>query len=116
MKLNVLSRVLLLSLLPKEGNITTLRIVRKLQEDLSFTEEEYKQFALTSVDGTVTWKNDVETDIAIGPRAHVVIQETLMAHSREKTLRSEHLSLCDLFLEEDKPVRKPKPVREMTGK
>ena len=40
MQLTVLERILLLNLLPKEGNVITLRVVRKVREALSFSDEE----------------------------------------------------------------------------
>lgn len=42
MKLNVLERLLLLQLLPESGNLTTITIVRKLRESLSFNEDEHE--------------------------------------------------------------------------
>lgn len=41
MKLNVMERITLISLLPESGNFVTLKIVRKLRETLSFSEEEH---------------------------------------------------------------------------
>jgi len=40
MQLGVFDRVILLNILPKEGDFTTLKIVRKLREDLSFDDPE----------------------------------------------------------------------------
>lgn len=51
MKLNVLERLALLEVLPKEGDFVTLKLVRKLRESLSFNEAEIKQ-----IDFNQNWK------------------------------------------------------------
>jgi hypothetical protein len=43
MELNVLERLALLEVLPKEGDFITLKLVRKLRESLSFSEVEIAQ-------------------------------------------------------------------------
>jgi len=44
MKLTILERTQLLQALPPQGDILTLKILRKLRETLSFSEEELKTF------------------------------------------------------------------------
>jgi len=51
MKLSVFERLNCLSILPVEGSFFTLKIMRKLREDLSFSEEENKL-----LDFKTTWK------------------------------------------------------------
>ena len=48
MKLSVKARLLILQVLPDESNITTMRIVRDLQGNLSFSEAESKALAFRS--------------------------------------------------------------------
>jgi len=101
MELNVKDRLLLLSILPKEGNITTLKIVRKLREDLSFSEEEHKAFEI-KIEGNMTlWNQEkaVSKNIDIGEKANDVIVEALNALSKNSKLREEHLPIWDLFVE-----------------
>ena len=43
MKLTVYERLALISILPKEGDFVTLKLVRKLRETLSFSEKEIAQ-------------------------------------------------------------------------
>lgn len=45
MKLTIIERLKLLDLLPREGNRLNLKIMRKLRESLSFSEEELKSFS-----------------------------------------------------------------------
>jgi len=64
MKLGVGDRLILLSILPREGDITTLKIVRELRENLSFDEAEHKELQLTSEGDTVRWNDkQIEKDI-----------------------------------------------------
>ncbi|MCJ7743299.1 MAG: hypothetical protein MUO99_01895 [Dehalococcoidales bacterium] len=51
MQLNVLERLALLEVVPKEGDFITLKLVRKLREALSFSESEISQ-----IDFNMNWK------------------------------------------------------------
>jgi len=44
MELTILERIKLLEVLPPQGDLLTLKILRKLRETLSFSEEELKSF------------------------------------------------------------------------
>ncbi len=44
MKFDIMERVKLLEALPPQGDLTTLKILRKLKESLSFSEAELKEF------------------------------------------------------------------------
>jgi len=55
LKLNTAQRLVLLDVLPKEGNYTTLKIVRKLKESLSFSEEEHKRLKFVQDGDGVRW-------------------------------------------------------------
>lgn len=102
MDLSVLDRLLLLGLLgtaPAEADITMHRIVRKLRDELGFSEAEHELLGLKSEDGKVTWTNTehVKT-VEIGPKGHALIADLLTQASEAKKLRAEHLHLCDVFL------------------
>lgn len=100
MKLNVLNRLLLLNLLPKEGDITTLRIIRKLQEELSFSEEEHKALNFTEDGTALNWTSsaDVPKEVSIGVKASAIIVDVLEKRNAEKKLTAEFLPLYDLFI------------------
>ena len=100
MRLTVMDRILLLNLLPAEGSVTTLRIVRQLREDLSFSEEEHAALELVQADGKVTWNpaKAVEKDVAIGLKATNLIVEALTELSKAKKLQPSHLGLYDKFV------------------
>lgn len=101
MQLSVFDRVLLLNILPDKGDVTTLRIIRDLQTNLGFDEEETARIGIRNVDGGVQWdaaKAELR-DIPIGPRAHALIVQTLDELSKKKTLTLQQLDLYDRFTE-----------------
>jgi hypothetical protein len=103
MILDVLERLVLLSILPKEGDFTTLKIVRKLREDLSFTEEEHAVLKFEDVEngGGVKWNYTAEDskEIQIGEKASDVISKVLEKLSSDKKLGEHHLSLYEKFVD-----------------
>ena len=78
----MLERLLVLKLLPRHGNLTTLRIVRELERELSFSEEEHAALQFVNHEnGAVTWKasDDKEKDVELGEVAHRLVLEGLAA-------------------------------------
>lgn len=101
MQLNVLERVLLLNIIPVEGDITTVRIVRKLREALSFSEAEHEELKLTQEGDRLSWApNDLLKEVEIGPKAMAVIAKVLRRLSNEGKLPETYLDVYDKFVEE----------------
>jgi len=98
-KLSVHERLLLLNMLPKEGDLTTIRLVRELRETLSFNEEEHAQLNFQQSGGQIRWQDGVvkAKDIDIGPKASDVVRDALAQMDKAGQLREEHLSLVDTF-------------------
>jgi len=105
-KLNVMERLTLLGVLPKEGNFASLRIIRKLQERLSFTEEELKEFEVDSNEetGTVNWnpKGNEEKEVEVGEKACEIIKAKLKQLNDEKKLTQQHVSVYEKFMLDEK--------------
>jgi len=115
MKLNLMERFTVLQILPTEGNFATLNIVRKLQEALAPTEDEYTEFGIKGPgeefieeDGTVTiipedktrW-NTVgaeEREIEVGEKASDIVVEALNKLDKEKKLTPQHLTVYEKFV------------------
>ena len=100
MKLNVLERMVLLQVLPVQGNLTTLRIVADLRNELSFTEEEHARldFQVDTASERLTWNEDgTLKDVEFGAKAMVIVQERLEELDRQEKLTAKHLPLCDKF-------------------
>ncbi len=132
MKLAVMDRLQLQGILPKEGDHVTLKIVRKLREALSFSEQEIKdlgflwEFAcpvcgvrtLASAAPTcpkcsatmantnkIVWdtSKDPNKDVFMGRTAETLCRNALKKLSDDKKLGEEKLSLFEKFCpDEDK--------------
>ena len=100
MELTVLERLLLLNMLPVEGDLTTIRIVRDLRVELSFDEAEHAALNFRSV-GTeqVQWDDDAIADKSFdfGAKATALIVTALEKLDSEHKVQQQHLDLFDKF-------------------
>lgn len=101
MELKVADRLVLLNLLPKEGDFTTLKIVRKLREDLSFSEDEHKALEFKQDNGSIQWNpnSDIPKEIPIGEKASDMIADVLKKLDKDKHLQEQHFALYEMFVE-----------------
>jgi len=102
MLLSVKERLVLLQAIPPQtGNLTTLRIVRKLREDLSFSEEEHGELGLRVEGGQITWDGEAQKskEIEIGEVAHQIIVDNLRALNGREALTEDILDIIDKFPE-----------------
>ena len=107
MKFDVKERLLLLNLLPKEGDVTSLRIVLDLRRSLSFSEKELKLVKFKSTGQQITWdpsKNTIK-EIPIGEVASKMIQESFKQLDEKKKLSLDMLPLYDRFHNTKKEVK-----------
>lgn len=99
MKLSVGDRLVLLSILPQESDFTTLKIVRKMKEDLSFSEDEHKALKFRFEDDRVFWEDTkVDRDIAFGEKATDIIVNAFGELDKQKRLKLEHMELYERFV------------------
>jgi hypothetical protein len=100
--LTIKERLLLLASLPREGNITTLRIVHDLRAALSFSEEEHAALKMEQDAEGFRWDSTVsqDTEVEVGPRAYVIVQDTLKGMDKSNKLTEDFFSLWDKFCEE----------------
>ena len=96
MKLSVYDRLILLNVLPAEGDITTLRIIRDLSKELGFSDKEYQKLSIRQEGGTVQWDTTVESDkdIEIGVTGSALLLDVLQKMSDGETLS---LSQLDIY-------------------
>jgi len=103
MKLTVFERLILMSILPGEGNFVTLKIVHQLKQSLSFNEDEIKKYKFVQdmEKGSVVWDQSVdqEADIQIGEKAMDLIVSALKKLDEGKKLTNQHFSLYEKFIE-----------------
>ena len=101
MNLTIRERVILLSILPKEGNYTMLKILTNLRMSLSFTEEEVKKWNIVSDPDTMQtrWDSDAEAvEIPIGEKATDIIVDAFKKLNRENKLVEEMLDTYERFI------------------
>lgn len=99
MELGVAERMVLLSILPKEGDLLSLRIIRDLQASLSFSEEEHVKYEIKFEGGNTSFKETGETKgVEIGKRAKEIIQEAIDTLDKKKQLNIAFLPFIERFL------------------
>lgn len=100
MKLGVQERLILLGVLPQEGDFVTLKIVRQLQSDLSFSEEEIKRYNFKEDKKRIHWDNEDKQgkEIEIGDKAKEIIATALKKLNDTKELKMSQLSLYEKFV------------------
>jgi hypothetical protein len=99
MKLDVAERIRLLGILPEKGNLLTLKIVRTLRDELSFSEAEHKDMNIEVKQDRITWKDGAaEKDVEIGDLAKEVITLRLRAMDEAKELTLPDIDLWEKFI------------------
>lgn len=101
MILTVKERIQLLNILPAEGDILSLRLVRKLREALSFSEAEHAALKIEATPTQVKWDQEAATgadkEVEIGPKAHEIVAVELRKLSDQRKLNEQYLDLYDRF-------------------
>jgi hypothetical protein len=102
MELNLKERIILLNILPKQGDISTIKIVRDLQDNLAPTEAEFKDFEITQEGSQYFWneKGKIPKEIEIGAKAKQIIRDAILALDKAKALTQDHLTIYDKFVED----------------
>jgi hypothetical protein len=102
MEITVQERLSLLDILPGEGNIITLRVVRELKSALAFTEPEIKEYGLTVTEsGRVSLNIEslgVIKSITVGDAAAGIIKSALRQLDKQGKLKDDHIRLWDKFI------------------
>ncbi|GAH64815.1 unnamed protein product, partial [marine sediment metagenome] len=94
MKLNIIDRLILLEILPKQGDFITLSVVKELADKINIKEEEFKIYGITripSLDGGTTYKWDdkkakIEKDFNITDTAQQIISDAFKTLNDQKKL------------------------------
>ena len=100
MLLGIKDRIWLMTILPQETNFVLLKIIRTLRQDLSFSEDEIKEFDIKPDEKGVNWNpaNEKEKDINIGEMATQIIVKQLHDLDKAEKLTENHLSLWEKFI------------------
>ena len=113
-RLSVLNRLSLLGLIINEGDITTLKILRELREELTFTPEEHVVINFQpQPDGKLIWNDDADPYIEVeftGIREVILekVKTQLREWEKKGTLKFDYLSLYEVLIEGKEEKKKPK--------
>ncbi len=114
MKLSIEDRLILMQVLPREGDIISLKIIRDLMAALGFSEAELKDAGFKEAgetfkdekgehvvpEGQVHWDKNIEKDVEIGPKAMKIIVETLEELNKHKRLPIGYIPIYEKFMGE----------------
>ncbi len=102
-KLDVLERLMLLQVLPKEGNYSNLKALRVVREALSFTEAENKALAFREEAGMLRWNplGTKDKEIFFGEIIEGLIVKALKALNDQEKLTVDQFSLYEKFVGEE---------------
>lgn len=106
MKLLITERFAVLSILPKETDFVTLKVLRDLQDTLALSEKELKEYEVKTMvnpqgEQRTQWsieKAKVTATLKIGERANDIIVAELEKLDKTKKLTSEHFSIYEKFI------------------
>ena len=99
-KLTIGDRITILEMLPPEGNFATLKIVRKLREQLSLTEDEIKKQKVIQIKDKISWQDgNKTTEMEFGEFAENMIVDALKKLDTDNKLEDKHFGLYEIFVE-----------------
>lgn len=98
--LSVKERLVLASILPSEGDFITYKTVRKLKEDLSFSDEEQESLKFKLLDGRTVWNNLNEKPKAVefSDFAVDLIRKILDKINKDNKINDDNFSLYEKFM------------------
>ena len=117
--LTIGDRLWLFALLPKEGDISNLRLLRELKEMLNTTDEENDKYEVKTIQGGIQlnpkWLEDdaapsTARDFQIGRKAWTMVKDELVRLSTQKKLSINCIDLYDKFTDEARYAPKPERV------
>lgn len=117
-RLSILNRLSLLGLLANEGDLTTLKIIRELREELSFTKEEHVAINFQpQPGGKLIWNEDADPykEIEFTGIREIILEKVktqLREWEKAGTLKLDYLSLYEVLIEEKEEKPKLEIVKE----
>ncbi len=103
MKLFILERIVILDILPREGNFLTLKSIRELRESLGFKDSEAKKFGIVATVGQnggtdYSWEADEEVNITMNEAKISLIREVLRTRDASNILQENEYSIYEKFV------------------
>jgi len=104
-KLDVLNRLSFSGLLTNKGDVTTLKVLRKLREELSFSEEEHALLKFRPASGNkLTWDEtaDPHKEFEFTGIREILLEKVktqLRTQEEKEMLELDYLSLYEVLIE-----------------
>ena len=99
MELNISERLMVLDIFSTvSGNFATLKIVRDLESELSFSEDETKKYGIIANDDGYHWKGDFTKDITFGKRGTEIITNILKKLDAGEKLTQNYYTIYEKFI------------------
>jgi len=101
MKLGILDRIALLSVLPTEGNFVTMAIVKDLHEKVMIHKKEREAIGFTLTEsGRGHWNTEKakEVEYEFDEAEHEVVRKALEKMDQREQLGQDHLGIYKLFM------------------
>lgn len=117
MLLKVKDRLLLLNTLPGESDYITLKVIREVQDNLSFSDDELTRLKVTKTEDMYTWDEEIDefVDVEIGESARGLIKQELRKLNEQGQLKMEFLPLYEHFWEGEEWPPKVETSEEPSG-
>jgi len=93
-------RLYTMGILPKEGNILTLRVTRELTSKLGLSAQELDEWEVKEENGQIVWneKGKIPKEIEFLDSELSIIRKELTKMDNENKLTMELLSIYDMFM------------------
>jgi len=104
-KLHIQERIILMELLPKEGNFVTLKMIRELREQLALNKDERESMGIKIEGDQVSWdpvkaqENLKEMDF--DDLAVDIVKSQLKRLDESNKLEQKHFTIYQKFMEEN---------------
>jgi len=100
MKLTIKDRIVLLTLLPRQGGLIELQTIKGLIQVLEFTSQEIEEYQLRDTDNGVLWNKDKEKEkeITFTDAQINLIKKSINEADKNKTLTLEMLETIEKFI------------------
>jgi len=103
MLLDTKDRIILLSILPQEGDVVMLRLLRELKQTIGFSDEEIERLGLsTTENGRTVWDEKAErlVEVDLGETALSIIKREFRKLNKEQKVKDSHLETYDKFIDD----------------
>jgi hypothetical protein len=105
MKLKIVDRINILQVLPTEESFATLKIVRKIVENVGLTDADFKEYEIKEFpeENRMVWNedNDVEKEFTFGEKSYSIIRDALIKLDKDKKITNQFYSTYEKFVGDD---------------